>query len=114
MSFKATLLFLVLFVFCSASSLAQRVFVVKTNESADVTVYVSDYPLKVDLLVATVSSASQARHNIGRWYFDRTPYTADLRVKFTTNESEADLKICFVQLVTQTGWLNPGKSFLLD
>lgn len=98
---------------CVFDATAQRICKVDNLDKADLVVYVSNYSQDADLLVYRVDSWAQARNNNGRWYFDQNPLSADFKIRMTKDPKTADLVICYVDYLTESGWRNISKSRLL-
>ncbi|MAS38519.1 MAG: hypothetical protein CMB84_00745, partial [Flammeovirgaceae bacterium] len=68
---------------------------------------------QADLLVYRVDYISQAKQNIGLWFFVEHESRSDKKIFFSDYKSQADLKIFFVDYKSQAGWRNNSKKYLL-
>jgi hypothetical protein len=90
---KRSILFSVIFFLLTATTYAQKVFSVQSDNQADVKVFVVKYESQADLKVFKVKYENQAGENDGQWYFTKYP-------------NQAQKKIFFVKYDSQAGWLN--------
>lgn len=51
--------------------------------------------------------------NEGKWFFVTYANQAKKKIFFVDYENQADLKIYFVENVSQAGWVNNSKKYLL-
>ncbi len=114
MSMKKILVLFVCSFFLIGVVSSQKVFEVKYESHADVTVKVVDYESHADLLVYKVDYESEAQGNKGKWHFVDYESNADFSVYFTEYDSHADLKIYYVNYNSRAKWRNTSKKSLLE
>ncbi len=96
-----------------ASSFAQKVFSVKYQNQADVTVFVVGYENQADLKVYKEKYPNQAGDNNGRWFFTDYANQAAKKIWFADYENQAELTVFFVEYENQAGWRNKEKMYLM-
>ena len=103
------------FFFISTSQVySQKIFEVDAKYKADISVHVTQYKYKADLLVYKQNSELSIEDNAGVWFFVDEAYKAFKKVYFVSSEYQSDLVICYVEHKYQAGWKNDEKKYLLE
>lgn len=81
---------------------AQKVYVVKDENEANMTIHITRYLNEADLVVYRTDDPEQAE-SIGMWYFVDSKLKADWLIYYTTKE-EADLNIIWTRKPEMAGY----------
>ncbi len=95
----------------SCNLFSQQVFIVNSPDSANFKAFVTTVDTLADIFVKNVELLEDA--NSDGFLFPVTdPLQAELKVYFTTNESESDIKIYYVTDESLVGWKTNNKRYL--
>lgn len=91
----------------------QVLFLTPYESESDLKVWVSNSLSDADLLVYKVENITQSTED-GLWYFTNVRAKAKKKIYFVNTITKADLKTYYVNNLSQRGWRNLSKKYLLN
>jgi hypothetical protein len=111
---KTLLAFFAFAMFAFSKTDAQIVCPVKFPAGADVKVYVTPDSTSADLIAYETHDTASVGSNNGVWYFGSYTGTGTKKVYFIQTDSIEDFSVYFTSNPANAGWINTGKSSLMN